>query len=180
MHTVNLFTADFGTSKANATGSNGVGYQILDSTGSIVLGRTTTGVVQTAPGIYSVRPKFPDSDNSFQIVWDTGAAFPKTYYATETVNNLQQFFQLTASIAAVNQAVEAASDVIDATLGSIQTMMIDISVIRDFTAGRWKMQNNQMVFYKEDNVTEIARYQLLNDSGNPSMESVFERRKVVS
>lgn len=180
MHSVNLFTVDFGSSKANATGSSGVGYQVLDSTGSIVLGRTTTGVTQTAPGIYSVRSKFPDVDDSFQIVWDTGAAFPKTYYATESINNLQQFFQLTASIAAVNAAVEQASDVIDATLGGIQSMMIDISVIRDFTAGRWKMQENQMIFYKEDNTTEIARYQLLNDAGKPSMDSVFERRKIVS
>jgi hypothetical protein len=180
MHTLNLFTVNFGSSKANATGSNGVGFKILDSTGSIVLPRTTDGITQTAPGIYSARPRFPDSDDSFQIVWDTGAAFSKTHYATETVNNMQQFFQLTSSIAAVNQAVDMASDVIDTVLGDIKTMLIDISVVRDFTAGRWRMQNNQMIFYKEDNVTEVARFELLDAGGKPSMDSVFERKKVTN
>jgi hypothetical protein len=179
MHSYNLFTVDFGGSKANATGSTGVGYVLLDSTGSIVAARTTSGVIQTAPGIYSARPHFPDSDTSFQIVWDTGSAFTKTYYASETVSNMNQFFELTSSIGAINEAVANAADVIDAVVGDIQTMMIDISYIRDFTAGRWKMQNNQMIFFKEDNITEIARFDLLNDAGLPSMESVFERKKLL-
>jgi len=180
MHTLNLFTVNFGSSKANATGSNGVGFTILDSTGSIVLPRTTDGITQTAPGIYSVRPRFPDSDDSYQIVWDTGTAFSKTHYATETVNNMQQFFQLTSSIAAVNQAVEMAADVIDTTLSGIQTMMLDISLIKDFTTGRWRMMDNQMIFYKDDNITEVGRFDLLDGKGQPSMDSVFERRKIVS
>ena len=180
MHTHNLFTVNFGTSKANATGSNGVGFTILDSAGSIVLPRTIEGITQTTPGIYSVRPHFPDSDDSYQIVWDTGTAFSKTHYATETVNNMQQFFQLTSSIAAVNQAVEMAADVIDTTLGGIQAMMLDISTIKNYTTGRWKMLNNQMIFYGEDNTTEVGRFDLLDANGNPSMDSVFERKRVVN
>jgi hypothetical protein len=44
--------------------------------------------------------------------------------------------------------------------------------------GRWKIINKQMIFYKADNITEIARFDLFDDSGNPSAEAVFERVKV--
>ena len=180
MHAYNLFNVDFGSSKANATGSSGVGYTILDITGSIVEPRTTVGVTQVAPGIYSAAPHFPHSDPSYQILWDTGTAFPKTYYASETVNNLKQFFELTASISAVNDAVSMAATVLSGARDDLTQLKIDVALIRDFTAGRWKMSNNQMIFYKEDNLTEIARFNLFDDGGNPSMESVFERKKIVS
>jgi|LauGreDrversion4_2_1035121.scaffolds.fasta_scaffold78347_3 hypothetical protein len=180
MHAYNLFTVDFGQSKADATGSSGVGYTLLDITGSIVENRTTEGVVQVAPGIYSATPHFPHDDPAYQILWDTGTAFTKTYYAAETVNNLKQFFELTASISAVNNAVSMAAEVLSDTRDDLSQLKIDVALIRDFTAGRWKMMNNQMIFYKEDNLTEIARFGLFDDSGNPSMESVFERKKIVS
>jgi len=180
MHAYNLFTVDFGPSKADATGASGVGFTILDSAGAVVASRTTSGVSQVAPGIYSAAPHFPDEDPAYQILWDTGTAFSKTYYATETVNNLKQFFELTSSIAAVNQAVDMAAGVITSAYADLTQIKIDVALIRDFTAGRWKMSNNQMVFYKEDNLTEIARFSLLDDGGNPSMESVFERKKITS
>ncbi len=50
----------------------------------------------------------------------------------------------------------------------------------NLTAGRWKIDKDefQMIFYKEDNVTEIARYDLMDGSEGPSFTEVFERRKV--
>jgi hypothetical protein len=35
-----------------------------------------------------------------------------------------------------------------------------------------------MLFYKEDNATLIAEFNLLDDAGNPTMDAVFERVKV--
>jgi hypothetical protein len=48
----------------------------------------------------------------------------------------------------------------------------------DISGGRWKIVGNQMIFYQEDNVTEIRRFNLFDDLGSPSMDSVFERVKV--
>lgn len=48
----------------------------------------------------------------------------------------------------------------------------------DISGGRWRIINNQMVFFKSDNSTEIARFNLLDDTGAPTMDSVFERVKV--
>ena len=44
--------------------------------------------------------------------------------------------------------------------------------------GKWINLANQMIFYKEDNATEIARYNLTDENGSPSTTSVFERTKV--
>ena len=81
--------ADFGRTKNNATGSSGVGYTVYDKNGNVLTPRSTSGVVQVSPGIYSISElTFPGSAAShefFHIVWDTGASFPKTYYASETL-----------------------------------------------------------------------------------------------
>lgn len=50
-----------------------------------------------------------------------------------------------------------------------------IQKIYDIQFGRWKIENNQMIFYKEDNSTEVVRFDLFDESGKPSMEVVFER-----
>ena len=48
----------------------------------------------------------------------------------------------------------------------------------DIQYGRWYINNNQMIFYKEDNVTEVARFNLFDDNGNPTMDAVFDRVKI--
>ena len=46
-----LRNVNFGKSKANATGTLGVGYTVYDATGTIVTSRTTSGVYQILTGI---------------------------------------------------------------------------------------------------------------------------------
>lgn len=142
-----LFNVNFGKLKADAIGAQGVGYQILNDAGTIVTARTTAGVYQIAPGIYSALIEFP-AGFSGQILWDTGDHFfDDVSYATEEYRDTD----------------------------SANSM---IQKIYDMQFGRWKIENNQMVFYGEDNATEIARFDLFDDSGNPSMEVVFERLRV--
>jgi len=52
-----------------------------------------------------------------------------------------------------------------------------LEFIRGIQGGRWKIDqvNNQMIFYKNDNFTEIARFSLLNSSGDPDSSRVYER-----
>lgn len=60
---------------------------------------------------------------------------------------------------------------------SVGTM---VSLIKDFTEGRWRIDKNtnQMIFYRGDNTTEIARFNLYDSAGNPTIENVFDRQKV--
>jgi hypothetical protein len=44
----------------------------------------------------------------------------------------------------------------------------DLAFVKGIEAGRWKIENNQMIFYAEDNLTELVRFNLSFDlNGNP-------------
>ena len=51
----------------------------------------------------------------------------------------------------------------------------DISIIRQIETGRWKIVDNQMIFYKEDETSPLLVFDLKDNTGNPSMTNVFER-----
>lgn len=53
----------------------------------------------------------------------------------------------------------------------------DLRFTRFMTTGRWLIDENtnQMIFYKDDNNTEIARFDLKDSAGNPAVDAVFER-----
>jgi len=156
-----LRNVNFSNSRANATGSTGVGYTVLDAAGSVITGRTTAGVYQltSGSGLYAAYVTFPDTFRG-QVMWDTGAAFPTSSYAVEQYNYEEN-----------NPRVDDTWLMVNSVTGSIQTLL-------DHTEGRWKIVANQMLFYKADNVTLIARYDLKDDAGNPSMDAVFERVKI--
>lgn len=52
-----------------------------------------------------------------------------------------------------------------------------VNRIYDTESGRWQIINNQMVFYKEDNVTEIMRFNLYTRDGQPTEDLVMHRRR---
>jgi hypothetical protein len=62
--------------------------------------------------------------------------------------------------------------------GTLETISPKIRSLYDMNFGRWKIVSNQMIFYKDDNVTEVARFSLFDDVGSPTMDAVFERIKV--
>jgi hypothetical protein len=144
-----LRNCNMGRRLANATGSNGVGYTLVNYDGSTYQPRTVTGVYQVAvdSGIYSAYITFPDQWRG-QILWDTGAFFSGSvpYFATEQYNYEEN-----------NPRVDS---------------------IYNIEYGRWRIVSNQMVFYKDDNVTEVARFNLFDENGAPTMDAVFERQKV--
>lgn len=157
-----LQNVNFGRSKLDATGSLGVGYTLLDTSGEIAVARTTDGVYQTAPGIYAAYVPFPDNFKG-QILWDTGDHYFLTAsYATDYYNG--------SEVSIDTAKIDEIYDVVTSMTGTLNS-------IYDIQFGRWRIANNQMIFFKDDNVTEIARFDLLDDAGNPTMDAVFERIK---
>lgn len=156
-----LRNVNFGRTRANATGSTGVGFTLLDVSGSTVLPRTTTGVYQltSGSGLYAAYVSFPDHFRG-QLMWDTGAAFSTPAYATEQFNVEEN-----------NPRVDDNWRMLNSITGSIET-------IRGITEGRWKIVGNQMIFYDADNATPVAVFNLFDDGGAPTMDSVFERVRV--
>ena len=54
---------------------------------------------------------------------------------------------------------------------------IDSRLTRHFTVGQWEIDKstNEMIFYQDDNVTEMGRFDLKDSTGNPSTGEVFKR-----
>jgi len=54
---------------------------------------------------------------------------------------------------------------------------VDLRFTRFMTTGRWIIDENtnEMIFYKDDNTTEIARFDLKDSAGNGAVDAVFER-----
>jgi len=52
-----------------------------------------------------------------------------------------------------------------------------MNFIYDVEGGRWKVENDQMIFYKADNVTELCRFNLKDAAGQPVMTDVMERER---
>lgn len=52
--------------------------------------------------------------------------------------------------------------------------------VKNAVLGRWKMDGAQMIFYAEDNKTEVARFNLFGKTGSPATKpaEVFERARV--
>lgn len=149
MSTMSVKTANFGKTKSGLTT---VGYELFDATGSAVGSRVTAGVyeVGTGTGVYGAEVSFPD-DFSGTILWDTGEGATSSYASEE-----QNFADSPASL----------SD--------------DLTFVRDMIGGKWKIDHEsyQMIFYKDDNVTEVARFDLKDKNQSPSYLSVFHRSRV--
>jgi hypothetical protein len=54
---------------------------------------------------------------------------------------------------------------------------IDSRLTRHFTVGQWEIDNStfEMIFYQDDNATEIGRFDLKDSAGAPSSDKVFKR-----
>jgi len=61
-----------------------------------------------------------------------------------------------------------------------EEIKIDQKMARYIHTGRWLIDENtkEMVFFQDDNATEIARYALFDRNGASSIDELFERRLV--
>lgn len=145
-------TVNFGSSKSDLSS---VGYRLYDSDGALSGSRitgATVGEVLSGAGIYSGSVHVADGFIG-SILWDTGEDTP-TY----------------------------ASDDIDNVIHTLTMISSSVDFTRHVTAGRWHITSSgddkHMVFYKEDNDTEVIRFNLTDSDGNATVSSVFQRTKV--
>ena len=61
-----------------------------------------------------------------------------------------------------------------------EEVKIDQKMARYIHTGRWLVDEDtkQMIFFQDDNTTEIARYSLFDRDGNSSITELFERKLV--
>lgn len=148
---------DFGKNKS---GLLSVGYTIFNSDGSVNTNRVNSGIYEVSPGsgIYAAIVTFPD-DHRGSILWDTGEADLLKAFAIEQYN------------------VEENDPKLSQISVSVGQMSSSISLLQDVSVGRWKIADNQMIFFKSDNVTEVMRFNLFDENGVLSNVNVFDRRR---
>lgn len=153
-------TVNFGKTKS---GLITVGYTLYDVGGNIVSPRDEDGVyeVGTGTGIYAAEITFPNAFAGI-ILWDTGEG-TSTSYASEEQNFTDSAASLAPELTSIKTSLDA-----------------DLTFVKDMIGGRWCIdpETFQMVFYKSDNTTEVARYDLRDKNDNPSYLSVFDRNRV--
>ena len=67
---------------------------------------------------------------------------------------------------------------LDTDVANVQS---DVTFIKDIEGGRWKRDGSQQTFYKDDNVTPVATFDLKKFDGSPATETdteVAERTRV--
>lgn len=62
-----------------------------------------------------------------------------------------------------------------ATQSLVTEIQGSVDTIKGIESGRWKIENNQMLFYATDGVTPILTFNLFDADGNPTMTDLFER-----
>lgn len=93
-------------------------------------------------------------------MWDTGEPISTIAFATEQYNYEEN-----------NPKVDLIYDQLILVSGSVD-------FIKKIEGGRWKIANNQMYFYAEDNLTPVATFDLYDEVGTPTNDAVMERRRV--
>ena len=51
----------------------------------------------------------------------------------------------------------------------------DFEIVKKIQTGKWKIENNQMIFYDTDETTELFVFDLFDLNGNPTNTNVMER-----
>lgn len=128
-------------------------YTVYNADGSVYLSRRNTGVIDFGNGKFGVELTFA-TGGGYYIIWDLNGT---SYTAGEEIN-----------------IYDYGSD------DDIQEIKTIVQDILDMEMGRWKIDENtnQMIFYRADNVTEIARFSLHDIVGNDAYINIFERRRL--
>jgi len=71
-------------------------------------------------------------------------------------------------------------DVNNTSVYAVEEISSDSRLTRLMTSGRWQIDKDskQMIFYEENNTSEIMRFNLKDKEGDASYTEVFERTKV--
>lgn len=169
-----------------ANASLNAGWIVLEDT--ITAGQITvigTGLVEDYSDGATVNTSYLVSPESVaDQVWDEAKA---DHVGGGSFGEEVQTHALSSEVAILPSAADVADAVFDEVAadhvgaGSFGKMLSDIETlavfIGDIEGGRWRIVSNQMIFYKSDNTTEVARFNLFDSDGNPAMENVFQRQR---
>ena len=110
--------------------------------------------------------------NGYTITFEDGQYLVTLYGANSNIPDVVNFNQVS-----VRAVTSAGLHVVEG--GALTTEEHAwLQQVYDKEGGKWQLVGNQMICYKEDNITEIMRFNLYDESGASSMENVYRRERV--
>jgi len=175
-------TVNFGSTKTGL--ADFVGYRLIDSSGLVAQERTQLGIYETymGTGIYAANIEFPD-DFTGTILWDIEGTRP--VYAAEEFNNSingtgvsRQVNEVTTQVTEITEQVNSVTTQVGLVSDQVTDLADEIRFIRGMTAGRWSLdkKTSTMTYYDESGKNVLVTYEMLDEDGKPSIESVYDRR----
>lgn len=168
MSTTLIKTVNFGRTKSGLASS--IGYRLIDATGLVERSRSQLGVYETYPGtgIYAAEIDFDDGFKG-TILWDIEGDNP--VFAAEEFNDIVNGGAVKQQVTEVTTQVGIVSD-------QVTDLADEIRFIRGMTAGRWTLdkKDSTMTYYDESGKNVLVTYEMLDEDGKPSIESVYDRR----
>lgn len=142
-------TAAFGAAKSGLTG---VGYQLVDTTGTPVGGRITSGVMALGGGWYGASVAFGETFTG-AIRWDTGEATPLV--ALEEINAAGERLDMAQMVPLTNAA---------------QTLGDALNAARAQGFGAWRLVGTTLALLAPDGLTVVRTF-TLDDAANPTVRT---------
>ena len=152
---------------------------IKDKTDNLPTDPADQSAVEAAITTSETAIRGTDSDDLKVLSDQLDLVAPAGEYDTELAAiqaDLDDPDQYKADVTAV--ALEATLQLVKTETDKIPSIEVLLAFIQDIEGGRWRIENNQMIFYKADNTTEVARFNLFDEGGAPAEEDVFERQRV--
>lgn len=128
-----------------------------------VVGATETEVLASVPLVQV------GSTSTWRYVWEPASLAIGQYVIEYTLVDDDAVTWIGTEDLAVNDFAQETT---------LVALGVDLEIIRKVETGRWKMVNDQMIFYDDDGVTPLFTFNLYDLAGNPSMDNVFERVRV--
>ena len=107
------------------------------------------------------------SPSTWRYVWESPTLAPGQYVAHYEVTDGAVTYPLDEDLIVRDFALQS----------TLVASAADIALIRAIEAGSWVMAANQIIFYDEGG-TEVARFNVFDEAGLPSMDDIFSRRRV--
>jgi hypothetical protein len=136
-----------------------------------MIGQEKTDIASVSVRVYHRVAGVITEDLAPTAMLGSGSSWYYSYVSSLTTGKYIVEYTITDNSAEVYIQTE------ELVIGYLET---EIELIKQVETGRWKIDqtSNQMIFYKDDNTTELFRCNLFDINGNPSPDMVTERRRV--
>lgn len=110
--------------------------------------------------------------NDYTITFEDGQYVVNAVGANSNISDVKN-----PNYVSLNTANSAGLQTIGSGLSSEEQTRL--AFIYHITGGKWKIdtETKQMIFYEDDNYTEVARFNLKDKDGNAAYEEVYERER---